>query len=210
MRFKIGLLSTAILVSIMCYGCSVSSMPTHLRSDLVIGHGRTLAGTNFIATLEAKGPGPIASRRHSGPSGLDCPLYVVITEVRGLGGGKCLTKSTVKADPSVHCNSGILTVTSQTLATTRSVLLVLSNGERVVSSALIVPARYGGPAGLFHQAIRGPSSFPVSLVELDQHGKKLRLVELPRVTYCRKSPSRYASANTLHERQGKSVIEVGG
>lgn len=208
MRFKIGLLSMAILGSFMSYGCGGSSRLTHLRSDLVIGQGRTLAGTNFIATLEATGPGPIASRHHSESSGLDCPLYVVITEAQGLGGGKCLAKSTVKADPSVHCNSGILTVTSQTLATTRSVLLVLNNGERVVSSALIVPAKYGGPVGLFHQAIKGPSSFPVSLVELDQHGKKLRLVELPRVAYCRKSPSR--SANALHEGQGQSVIEVGG
>jgi len=84
-----------------------------------------------------------------------------------------------------------LTVTINTLPAARSVRLGLSNGQQITSRVLFVPARQGGPAGYYYQVVRGPSPIPVSLTELDAHGRTLRTVTLPHIVECTENPIKY-------------------
>lgn len=54
-----------------------------------------------------------------------------------------------------------------------------------------MPRRLGGPAGLYYQAVRGPSPIPVSLTELDTHGNTLAVLKLPAVVECTKKLVKY-------------------
>ena len=84
-----------------------------------------------------------------------------------------------------------MTVTINTLPAARSVRLGLSNGQQITSRVLFVPARQGGPAGYYYQVVRGPSPIPVSLTELDAHGRTLRTVTLPHIVECTENPIKY-------------------
>jgi hypothetical protein len=161
------------------------------KRPVVIGRGKTAAGGNFVATAE-----------RSSVSREGCDVFVTITEPSrpnlGLlaipfseGTGRCLSRSHVDPEPAVHCNSGLLTVEASLLARTRSVRLRLSDGNTITSPAILVPARLGGPAGLYYQVVRGPSPIPVSLTELDAQGTTLAVLKLPAVVECTKHPIKY-------------------
>ena len=62
----------------------------------------------------------------------------------------------------------------------------LSDGRQITSRVAIVSAALGGPIGLYYQVVRGPSPIPVSLAELDAHGRTLRTHKLPRIVDCTK------------------------
>jgi len=109
-------------------------------------------------------------------------------EIDGTGVNEvCLSRSHLEA-PSVRCRSGdgLLTIEAQTLPSARSVRLHLSDGRQITSHVALVPAKLGGPAGFYYQVVRGPSPIPVSLTEVDAHGKALRTVKLPRTAKCAK------------------------
>ncbi len=162
------------------------------KRPAVIGRGKTAAGGSFVATAERS-----SVSREGG-----CNVFVTITEpsrpAPGLlaipfiaGTVRCLSRSHVDPEPAVHCNSGLLTVEASLLARTRSVRLLLSDGNTITSPAILVPARLGGPAGLYYQVVRGPSPIPVSLTELDAHGATLTVLKLPTVVECTKHPIKY-------------------
>ena len=62
----------------------------------------------------------------------------------------------------------------------------MSNGRQITSRVAFVPPRLGGPTGFYYQVVRGPSPIPVSLAELDAHGKVLRVLKLHRFAGCTK------------------------
>jgi hypothetical protein len=169
------------------------------KGSVVIGHGRTAAGTHYTIRLEPKQPpsGPSAHGQ-SGARPLEppCPLRVSVSEsstgpqgagegaVSFSGSGETCLSSSHPVPARVSCQGGILTVEAQTLRRARTARLLLSDGRTITSGVAIVPARLGGPAGLYYQAVRGPSPIPVSLTELDAHGRTLRTVKLNRVVEC--------------------------
>jgi hypothetical protein len=152
---------------------------TPAKGSVVLGHGRTAAGETFVARLE-----PATKTQHG------CQINVTI-ESSGSSAGRCLFRGERAPEPSVNCNAGLLTIESLTRASTRSVRLLLSDGRRITSRALIVPARLGGPVGLYHQVVRGPSPIPVSLTELDARGRTVRVVKLPAIVECTQHPIKY-------------------
>jgi hypothetical protein len=164
------------------------------KKPVVIGRGRTAAGGHFVVKAE-----PLSrSRRRT-----DCTVNVTISEpshpqgeglleiLSGEGTGRCLSRSHVDPKPAVHCISGLLIAEADLLPSTRSVRLLLSNGHTITSPAIHVPDRLGGPAGLYYQAVRGPSPIPVSMTELDAHGRSLAVLHLPAVVECTKNPVKY-------------------
>jgi hypothetical protein len=164
------------------------------RKPPVIARGRTAAGGKFVVRAERLS----RSLRRAG-----CTTDVTITEPSrpqeglievlstGGGTGRCLSRSHVQPEQAVHCNSGLLTIEADLLPTARSVVLQLSDNRTITSPAIRVPARLGGPAGLYYQVVRGPSPIPMSLTELDAQGRTLAVLKLPTVVECTKNPVKY-------------------
>ncbi len=170
---------------------------------VVVARGKTAAGGRFVAKAQ-----------HSAhASALGCGIFVTVTEssrptpgiletVSGEGTGRCLSRSRVTAEPSVQCDSGRLTIEANLLAKTRSVHLLLSNGETITSPAIRVPARLGGPAGFYYQAVRGPTPIPVSLTELDASGNTVAVLKLSPVVECTEHPVKHfpgGNVRLVHE-----------
>jgi hypothetical protein len=156
--------------------------------SVVIDRGTTAAGETFVARLEPKEP-------RSGSNGSGCLLPLSI-KTSGNGQNTCMFRSpgpssSGSSEPSVDCTSARLTVTINTLPAARSVRLGLSNGHQITSRVLFVSARQGGPAGYYYQVVRGPSPIPVSLTELDAHGRTLLTVTLPHIVECTENPIKY-------------------
>jgi len=63
--------------------------------------------------------------------------------------------------------------------------LRLDNRHTVTSYLINVPSRFGDPAKLYYQAIRGSSSMPIAVTELSENGRKLRTTEIVGVTNCK-------------------------
>lgn len=160
----------------------------HPRRSVLIARGRTAAGGSYTVSVEPP---------ETGSSGEDRRCSVKIETSRGNGGigfsfgaGQCRVSGNQPA-PSVQCTEGLLTITANTLPRTRRVVLRLSNGRRIASRVAVIPKRLGGPGGLYYQVVRGPRPIPVSLIELDAHGRKLRTVALAHVVECTKPTLRY-------------------
>ncbi len=156
--------------------------PRPKAPPVVIGRGRTATGARFTVTFEP------ASGEHG------CSLEIseggAGSESFGTRGSACSFRSKA-AEASVDCNSGLLTIQANTLPAARRVRLLLSDGRTIASPAIAIPARYGGPAGLYYQVVRGPAPIPVSLTELDRRGHALRTDRLPRIVECTKHPLKY-------------------
>lgn len=151
------------------------------KGSVLLASGKTAAGEKFKAWLEPKG-----SRGNQG-----CALALSIESAgsSGSGGsGTCISRTGRSAEPSVNCNSGVLSITANTLPTARSGRLTLSDGRQITSRLIVVPARLGGPATYYYQVVRGPSPIPVSLTELDAHGRALHVLQLPRIVECTEHP----------------------
>jgi hypothetical protein len=160
---------------------------------VVIARGKTAAGGSFVARAERSSHVSLGGR---------CNVFVTIAEpsrpshglleiFSGEGTDRCLSRGHVDPEPAVHCNAGLLTVEASLPARTRSVRLLLSDGNTITSPAIRVPARLGGPAGLYYQVVRGPSPIPVSLTELDAQGATVAVLKLPAIVECTKHPLKY-------------------
>jgi hypothetical protein len=167
------------------------------KGSVEIGHGRTLAGTNYTIVVEP--PGPPSPPTPLGPSG--CKTQITITEQKSRGSssssGICLSRAH-PAPPLALCNpfEGRISVDVQTRTRTRRVRLRLSDGRQVTSRVALVPPRLGGPVGFYYQVLRGPSPVPVSLTELGAGGKVLRVVRLPHIHPCVKKRFRFPKTTT--------------
>jgi hypothetical protein len=171
---------------------------------VVIGRGKTAAGGHFVARAE-----PISRSRRA----LGC-VFVTIEEpsrpqsrglietLSGEGTGRCLSRAHVEPEPMVHCKSGLLTIEANLQPEARSARLLLSDRETITSPAIRLPARLGGPAGLYYQAVRGPSPIPVSVTELDAEGRALTVLKLPAVVECTKHPVKYFPGGIVHLAHG--------
>jgi hypothetical protein len=166
---------------------------------VVIARGRTAAGGAFVAKAR---PG-----RDSVSSG--CEVFVTITEpahpdisgllelLSGESTSRCLSRHRVKPEPAVHCHAGLLIIEANLPTSASSVRLLLSDGRTITSPAIRVPARLGGRAGLYYQAVRGPSPIPVSLTELDAQGGELAVVQLPAVLECTRNEVKYVPGGNV-------------
>jgi hypothetical protein len=168
---------------------------------VVVARGRTAAGGNFVARAEPMSRSP--SRRA-------CTVNVTITgpsrpREEGLFEiirGRCLSRFHIDPEQAVHCNSGLLTIEANLLPATRSVRLLLSDNHTITSPAIRVPARLGGPAGLYYQVVRGPSPIPVSLTELDEQGHTVAVLKLPAVVECSRNPVKYFAGGIVRLAHG--------
>lgn len=138
----------------------------------VIGKGRTSAGTTFVIR-------PIVGKSSRG----SCRHEVEI-EVHegkgGSGGGVCLSAG-AHSHPSGSCSGSVETVELATPPAVRQVRVRFRDGRIATVSVVQVPAKDGGPAGVFINAFRGYNAHPVSLQELSRDGRVLRTVSLSRV-----------------------------
>jgi len=133
---------------------------------VVLGSGRTAAGTVFVATLQP------TSR---------CPLEVRIVEA-GFANMLCYSIFEHPVRPKIGCSpEGRLVLHWSVEPTARSVQLTLSNGHRITSSVMKVSSGLGGPAGLYYQAVRGPTPIPVEAREI---GGASRTEGVRRVVEC--------------------------
>ena len=165
------------------------------RKPPVIGRGKTAAGEPFVVRAKRR------PQRRGAPA-FACTTDITIEErsrphpgileiLSGEGTDRCPSRSHLEAEPAVHCSAGLLIVEANLLAATRSVRLLLSDQRTITSPAIRVPARLGGPVGIYYQAVRGPSPIPVSLTELGPQGETLAVVKLPAVVECTKNPKKF-------------------
>ncbi len=153
------------------------------KGSIEIGHGRTAAGTSYAVWVVPK-------QAASGARSIGCSDGIAIFEHSSGGRGgsseNCLSRSHPEP-PNDGCTEGQRArIEAQTLPSARTVRLNLSDGRQIISRVALVPAGLGGPAGIYYQVVRTRSSFPVSLTELDAHGRTLRTVALPGAHKCPK------------------------
>ena len=143
-----------------------------------IGHGRTLAATNYRVYVEPPQtePGPFGATvckhpitvyAHKGKA----ETFALLEISSGSGEG-CVSASHAE----VECEERVLTIELRTVAAARRVRLTLSDGRRVSSPVSHITSKLGGPGGLYYQALNGPSEKPVKLEELGAHGRVLRTI----------------------------------
>jgi hypothetical protein len=165
------------------------------KKPAVVARGKTAAGGRFVVRAQRQ-------RRSRGTPAFACTAEITVEEpsrpAPGLfellseeGTGRCLSRSHVEPEPAVHCDAGLLTVEANLLPATRNVRLLLSNQRTITSPAILIPARLGGPVGLYYQVVRGPSPIPVSLTELGAQGETLAVLKLAPVVECTKNPKKY-------------------
>jgi hypothetical protein len=171
---------------------ALSKNQTHKPRPVAIAHGRTAGGERYTVSVEPAEAGRGREARSCGVQ-IETSAASGVRALRSvsISGGSNCRDSGKQPEPSVNCEEGRLAIRSNTLTRTRRVILLLSDGRRISSRVAVVPKRLGGPAGIYYQAVRGPSPIPVSLTELDAHGHKLRTVALPRVVECAKPAFRY-------------------
>jgi hypothetical protein len=169
--------------------------PIHkIKKPALVARGKTAAGGRFVVRAQRQ--------RHTRRApAFACTAEITIEEpsrptagllelLSGEGTGRCPSRLHIEPEPTVHCDAGLLTVEANLLPAARSVRLLLSNQRTITSPAILVPARLGGPVGLYYQVVRGPSPIPVSLTELGAQGETLAVVKLAPVVECTKHPKK--------------------
>jgi hypothetical protein len=156
------------------------------RKQIVLGRGRTAAGTRFEVNTTSGVLSSVGSCHRS--------VAVFYSRLGGpperlVEGGPnnpiCLSPPHVR-HPALFCEEGIETIQTAVPASVRSVRLMLADGRMIESRVVHVSPRNGGPAGIYAQEILGRSSHAVSLVELNASGEVVLTLELARY-HCVKS-----------------------
>ena len=146
------------------------------KREPVLGRGSTRAGSTFVVRPE-KATRFNTSCRHS----VSIELEERAKDSTGSpseSSGTSLCLSGQDRQPSGSCHGEVQSITAATPASVRSVRMLLSNGQTITSSVVRVPARDGGPRGVYVQAVRDHSLHPVSLSELDRHDKVVAVIKL--------------------------------
>ncbi len=178
--------------------------PKQTTTTTPIGTVQTAAGPRYTVSVE----------RTKGGSGCKYQVQIQPTKTGALGlfgqtfagiesdSVYCLSDGA--SAPRAECKDGLIEIRARPLPATRRVILTLSNGRQLVSRPVLVPARLGGPAAIYFQALRGPSPIPVSLRELDARGRVLRTVAVPRVLECSTHPVKYVRGGRITLARGKT------
>jgi hypothetical protein len=149
-----------------------------------LGSGKTSVGSTFTVTATVRKHGGIGC----GPEiSISSESSNEVSLGSSIGQSTCVSHAGSAARAQVSCDNGLLQIESRTLAQARRVRLLLSDGRTIDSAVVKVPARFGGPVGVYFQIVRGPAPYPVSLAELDAHGRTLRSVRLPARRNCHKT-----------------------
>jgi hypothetical protein len=151
------------------------------RKQIVLGRGRTAAGTRFQVSSGTSGPlGSVGSCHRS--ASVSYSRLGGSPEVLIQGGPNnpiCLSPPQER-HPALFCEVGIETIQSAVPASVRSVRLVLADGRTIESRVIHVPPRDGGPAGIYAEEVQGGTSHAVSLVELNASNEVVLTLNLPR------------------------------
>jgi hypothetical protein len=171
---RLGFIGLAVLSASLLSSCGGTRHATN-----VVGRGRTAVGREYVATAGPEGViAPLLKLARG------CPIFVSIQESEVYGTAVDCFKRSDNPDASITCTRGRLTVRSHTLAVTRYARLVLADGRKIVSRVIVVPARLGGPTGVYYQVLSGSSSVPSQLEELGERGRVTRKIPLPHVENC--------------------------
>jgi hypothetical protein len=158
------------------------------RKQILLGSGRTAAGTHFAVNTETSGLLGALSSCHrsiavsySRPG--DSPEVLIMS---GPNNPICLSPPHER-HPALFCEEGVETIQTGVPASVHSVRLTLADGRTIESRVIHVPPSHGGPAGIYAQEIRGSTSHAVSLVELNADEEVVLTLDLPRYR-CVKPP----------------------
>jgi hypothetical protein len=159
--------------------------PIEATRGKVLRRGTTKGGEAFIVRLEQPGNARDPHCR--------VQVSVELTKTSKPGASFDSDSSVCVSDhsggqPSLGCGSGE-SIELAVPPSVRTVRLLLSNGRTVTSRVVLVPGRHADPGGVYVQSIRGYKPFPVSLTELDAHGKTVRVVKLAKSSRCRPQPA---------------------
>ncbi len=175
----------------------------------VIGKGRTSAGTTFVIRASVGKSSPRSSCRHE--------VEIEVHEGNGgSSGGVCLSEG-AHSHPSSSCSGPgpVETVELATPPDVRQARVRFSDGRTVTVAVVQVPAKDGGPAGVFIDAFRGYNPYPASLQQLSRDGRVLRTVSLRRVR-CRQEseadsvgPPQFVSLATVTGPSGEPLTITG-
>jgi hypothetical protein len=158
-----------------------------LAREPIIGRGTTSAGTSFIVRREPSG-GVFGSSSCRDSVSIQIEERPTTSGAAAGGSGTSMCLSGLRErQASSSCGNAIESVTVAVPASVQTVRMRLSDGRTITSRVVSIPRRDGGPGGLYVQAIRGYSPFPVSLTELNRDGKVVRVVGLG-AQRCRKEP----------------------
>lgn len=144
----------------------------------VIAKGRTGVGSTFVV------------RRSVGKRSGGCrhEVEVEIHERRsGSSSGLCISEG-IHSHPSSMCSESTGIVELATSPDIHQVRVHLSDDRTLIVPILYIPAKDGGPAGVFIRAYDVHAPYPVSLQELNANGRVLRTVNLKSVR-CRTEPA---------------------
>jgi hypothetical protein len=151
------------------------------RKQVLLGRGRTAAGTHFAVNTASSGLlGALSSCHRSIAVSYSRPGDS--PEVLIMGGPNnpiCLSPRHER-HPALFCEEGIETIQTAVPASVSSVRLVLADGRRIESGVVHVPPRDGGPGGIYAQELRGSTSHALSLVELNAGRQVVLTLDLPR------------------------------
>ncbi len=165
------------------------------ESGPVLGRGTTHAGTTFTVR-------PETSRESFGHSCQHPVAYEFEERSKGSvissssGSSVCLGDHSER-HPSGMCGRGVESIAAVVPASVETVRLLLSNGHTISSRVVRIPRRYGGPGGLYLQAVRGYSPHPVSLTELDRNGHVVAVRKLDGIGCRREAPTSGPTSVTL-------------
>lgn len=149
----------------------------------VIGAGRTIAGTDFIAKAVPR-PSTASAFGEEEPQST-CPLIVEIAESqRELRRTVCYSRLESPVRPTIECAHGVTAIYMMVSRASRAVRLGLKNGQSVKVPLFYVPKRLGGPARIFYEATVDPVTV-LSVTELLPGGKAIT-TEAPASSECRR------------------------
>ena len=141
---------------------SAATPIAHRARPEILARGMTAAGTSYTVAAE-KGDEPL------------CRARITITENAPDGqfaSGSCFTGS-VAGELSLTCPGDRVAIQAIVPAIARKIRLRLADGRTLSSRVVELPARDGGPLGVYFQAVPASGARPVSLVELDVRGRRL-------------------------------------
>ena len=166
-------------------GVPENSLEAH-EHERVLGRANTPAGARFIVRAEPPTSNSGSSCRRS--------VWVEFIEPAKKGSGSFLQESSGESlclsghgeGPSVGCGRSTEEISVPVPPAVRTVRLELSNGHAITSRAILIPRRHGGPGGVYAQALRIPTPYPVSLTELDRNGRIVHVIKREEIPRCRR------------------------